>query len=94
MEATTVRNIEERHPATPEIGEQVDKVKQNVVELGRITGTRAKRKMHDLRERGAQLGARAREMSRETVRRRPVAVVAAAAGLGVLAGLLVRRNHG
>lgn len=93
MEATLRRTEYKEHEHDAKVGDQVDTVIRDLRDLGRLAGTRVKRKLIEATEDGARLCGRMGEKSRRVVEHRPLASVAAAAGLGALvAGLLLGRR--
>lgn len=68
---------------------QLQTVKDDVKELGRLAGSSARQKLVEVKDRGERAYSVVRTGSRRAVKRRPLFAVTAAAGLGVLAGLLL-----
>jgi ElaB/YqjD/DUF883 family membrane-anchored ribosome-binding protein len=89
---TVIRDIEQTHQTEPRLDEHVQTVKKDMEQLGRAVGERARRKLDDAREQGKDLYERVRTRSRRDMERRPLTWLAAAAGVGALAALVVFRK--
>lgn len=91
MEAVLRDTKHDEHIDT-KLKDQVVKVTRDVKDLGRLAGIRSRRTIDQVKDRGERMVTSMRTKGRETLEKRPLTSLIAAAGVGALAGLFLLRK--